>query len=185
MSVSASHQAAPLRRGGRLLSVVVPTGVSIVLMMLLIRTYDDCFADFSCFPCRCSTDSLASHRLENCRVAVSLRYRSLALNGTNIREVAPSAFHPLGCSVRHLSLSRNQLERLPPGLFSTLSCLRVLDLDSSGLVSLHEDAFQGLSKLDTLKLNQNNLTSLNLSIFSRVPALSTLQMGFNRLRRGL
>ncbi|KAI4458688.1 slit [Holotrichia oblita] len=95
----------------------------------------------------------------------------LNLTHNRLREVSSFKFtqHAMercGGNLRILDLSRNNIDRLPPGQFSGLARLQKLYLQGNGLTHLADRAFEGLRTLNILKLSDNRLVSLPLELFS-------------------
>lgn len=75
--------------------------------------------------------------------------------------------------LHRLVIKRNPLSLLPPGAFSSLQNLNLLDLSENGIEDLNHDSFIGLVTLKSLNLS-NNLIK-NLEPFH--PHLAGLQVG--------
>ncbi|CAJ1403558.1 unnamed protein product [Effrenium voratum] len=158
-----------------LLSVV---GVTLAMQQF----YPNQSMDLRCYPCTCKTTRGGLHRLENCNLAASLRFKYLNLASLHIREVAPDVFHPLGGDLMILSLAQNQLHELAPALFSGLSHLQLLDLSRNHLSDLGAPNFHGLERLNTLSLSQNDLRQLHVDVFQPMPGLQQILLGGTKLK---
>jgi hypothetical protein len=86
----------------------------------------------------------------------SVRARHLRLNRNSIISVAADAFASGPSELTRLDLSHNQLESLPPGVFSTLTELRSLTLQYNRLtVKGLRRVFDGVPHLHELDLQVN------------------------------
>lgn len=82
---------------------------------------------------------------------------SLQLSNCMIQTIHTSSFHGLEKSLKHLSLTQNQIAEVPTAAVSPLSNLLLLDLSFNKLEKVKAGAFQNLHKLSTLKLNDNSM----------------------------
>lgn len=79
-------------------------------------------------------------------------------------------------SLRRLSVSNNDLARLPPGIFSGLSSLERLDLSDCRLTNLSSGVFAGLTALEWLNLSRTRMTTLPVGGFTGLNALRELYL---------
>jgi len=116
----------------------------------------------------------------------------LKLNGNKIKAFQERYFSPL-IHLRELDLSQNRLTSgtLPDQIFSTMTNLVKLVLDSMGLKSLPL-SMNNLRELQYLSLYSNKLTTFNLlndakgkpkKLWSNLSKLEYLNLGANRLNR--
>ena len=75
-----------------------------------------------------------------------------------------------------LNLESNELRSLPAGVFSDLTALRALRLRYNKLSSLPAGVFSRLTALTDLRLGSNEFTSLPAGVFSDLTALTNLSL---------
>ncbi|CAH1173861.1 unnamed protein product [Phaedon cochleariae] len=93
----------------------------------------------------------------------------LNLTRNRLREVASFRFtsaERCGSNLKILDLSRNSIDRLSSGQFSSLSHLQKLYMQGNGLSHLADRALEGLTSLRILKLSDNHLVSLPPELFT-------------------
>ena len=84
-------------------------------------------------------------------------------------------------ALKSLKIDHNELESLPPEIFSDLSSLEFLGMGGIRLTSLPPDIFSGLASLRSLYLSDNRLTNLPARVFSGLSSLEFLYMSSNPL----
>lgn len=110
----------------------------------------------------------------------------LNLTRNRLREV--SSFHfssnfpdKCGANLKILDLSRNNIDSLPSGPFSSLSRLEKLYLQGNGLSTLADRAMEGLTALHILKLSDNRLVNLPPELFSDTRDLREMYLQNNSI----
>ncbi|XP_065164593.1 protein artichoke isoform X2 [Atheta coriaria] len=83
--------------------------------------------------------------------------------------------------LKMLDLSRNTIQRIPPGVFRTVPQLRKLYLGRNALQGVDDNALSGLSKLEVLDLRANRISKLNPNILKDTNELLELNLRENRL----
>ena len=101
--------------------------------------------------------------------------------GPKITTLASVDFRGL-TSLGSLLLRNNQLDSLPPGVWSGLSRLNTLDLAENRLAALPDGTFEGLSELWTLSLAGNLLTEIPAGSFAGLGRLTWLDLALNQVR---
>lgn len=114
----------------------------------------------------------------------SLEYLNLTHN--RLREVSHLKFtynpsEPCGPNLKILDLSRNNIDRLSPGLFSGLKSLQKLYLHRNSLSYLADRALEGLTDLNVLKLSENRLASLPPELFVDTKDIKELYLQNNSI----
>ncbi|XP_006896502.1 PREDICTED: leucine-rich alpha-2-glycoprotein [Elephantulus edwardii] len=84
-------------------------------------------------------------------------------------------------SLKHLDVSGNRLQRLPPGLLVNLTALQILDLSHNRLETLPPDLLQGPLHLERLHLEGNRLRALGEDLLAPQPRLHLLFLQNNSL----
>lgn len=114
----------------------------------------------------------------------SLQFLNLTRN--RLRDV--SSFHfshspseQCGGNLHVLDLSRNNIDKLPSGMFSGLSRLQRLYLQNNGLTFLADRALEGLSSLNVLKLSHNKLVNLPPELFSDMRDIQEIYLQNNSI----
>jgi len=79
------------------------------------------------------------------------------MSGCGIKTLHYEAFEGQQSSLKHLSLTMNELKEVPRAALEKLQNLSLLDLSYNKITRVPKNAFVGLTKLSTLKLNDNNL----------------------------
>jgi len=118
------------------------------------------------------------------RILDGLQMRQLELTGLGIQSITESAFEAISSHLQVLHLQDNQLERLQPGVFSTLLSLSRLQLHNNRLTQLSDGVLAGLTKLVYLTLNVNQIAAVDPSTWYALPRLVTLALEYNRLGDG-
>ncbi|XP_055611784.1 leucine-rich repeat transmembrane neuronal protein 3-like [Uranotaenia lowii] len=83
-------------------------------------------------------------------------------------------------SLQSLTLSHNQLSRIPVGL-NNFENLTYLNIDYNQLDSFDFSVFEGFDYLQILSLNHNQLRTFKVGDSIRLPSLSALYLSYNRL----
>ncbi|ENN81284.1 toll-like receptor Tollo [Dendroctonus ponderosae] len=110
----------------------------------------------------------------------------LNLTRNRLREV--TSFHfsnsfseKCGVNLKILDLSRNSIDSLPSGPFSSLSRLEKLYLQGNGLTSVADRALEGLTALHILKLSDNRLVNLPPELFADTRDLREMYLRNNSI----
>ncbi|XP_036396798.1 SLIT and NTRK-like protein 6 [Megalops cyprinoides] len=80
-----------------------------------------------------------------------------------------------------LHLGANSIQELEPGVFSALSSLKKLHINSNFLVMLKEDTFQGLGNLEYLQADTNFIRVIEPGAFSKLFRLKVLILNDNSI----
>ncbi|KAJ8252928.1 hypothetical protein GJAV_G00207190 [Gymnothorax javanicus] len=80
-----------------------------------------------------------------------------------------------------LHLGANSIQELEPGVFSALSSLKKLHINSNFLVMLKEDTFQGLGNLEFLQADTNFIRVVEPGAFSKLFRLKVLILNDNSI----
>ncbi|XP_061082815.1 SLIT and NTRK-like protein 6 [Conger conger] len=80
-----------------------------------------------------------------------------------------------------LHLGANSIQALEPGVFSALSSLKKLRINSNFLVELKEDTFQGLGNLEFLQADTNFIRVVEPGAFSKLFRLKVLILNDNSI----
>ncbi|KAG9338006.1 hypothetical protein JZ751_027254 [Albula glossodonta] len=80
-----------------------------------------------------------------------------------------------------LHLGANSIQELEPGVFSALSSLKKLHINSNFLVMLREDTFQGLGNLEFLQADTNFIRVVEPGAFSKLFRLKVLILNDNSI----
>ena len=144
-------------------------------------------------------------RLQTRRLRGLIDLRHLLLKGNRIIEIEADALSDLKRLVS-LSLTDNNLQSLPPGVFdsltglkvisirnnklrqvedqfSTLPALQLINLANNRIKTLSENAFKGTVNLRVLDLHKNKLNYIAPSAFANTPKLKYLVLRDNPLRQ--
>lgn len=110
----------------------------------------------------------------------------LNLTRNRLREVSSFKFaqnpsERCGGNLRLLDLSRNNIDRLPPGQLSGLSRLQKLYLQGNALTHLADRALEGLVALNIIKLSDNRLVSLPPELFTDTRDLREMYLQNNSI----
>lgn len=114
----------------------------------------------------------------------ALEYLNLTRN--RLRELNSLQFYQTpsqqcGANLKILDLSRNNIERLPTGVFSGLQRLQKLYLQGNGLHTIADKALDGLTSLSVLKLSDNKLVNLPPELFSDVRSVKEMYLQNNSI----
>nr|7LA8_A Chain A, O6 variable lymphocyte receptor [Petromyzon marinus]7LA8_B Chain B, O6 variable lymphocyte receptor [Petromyzon marinus] len=82
-------------------------------------------------------------------------------------------------TTQRLWLSNNQLTKLDPGVFDSLTQLTTLYLSNNQLTALPAGVFDKLTQLKELGLDQNQLKSIPDGAFARLPSLTHVWLHTN------
>jgi hypothetical protein len=85
-------------------------------------------------------------------------------------------------NLERLSLSQNQITKIPPQTFATLPNLKCLSLRKNQLTAIDSQTFTNLSNLVELDLEINQLTEIKPETFSNLVNLQHLYLRKNQLR---
>jgi len=99
---------------------------------------------------------------ENQKVLESIT--RLRLKGTDLF-VIPEEIKVL-TNLSYLSLANNQIEEIPPGIFSNLKNLKELNLFDNQITEINKEAFKGLNKLKVLNLGDNCIEVIDSQAFA-------------------
>lgn len=111
----------------------------------------------------------------------------LNLTRNRLREVSSFRFahnpseQQCGTNLRILDLSRNNIDKLPSGMFSALTRLQKLYLQGNGLSFLADRALEGLTSLNVLKLSDNKLVNLPPELFADMRDIKEMYLQNNSL----
>ena len=84
-------------------------------------------------------------------------------------------------NLRSIDLSDNNIEILPPNLFSHNPNLQRIDLSDNQITLLPEELLSHLSDLRILKLSDNNIESIPPNFFSHTPNLQAIDLSDNQI----
>nr|AAX77051.1 variable lymphocyte receptor [Ichthyomyzon fossor] len=85
-------------------------------------------------------------------------------------------------TTQNLNLHVNQITKLEPGVFDSLTALTFLNLGNNQLTALSTGVFDSLANLQRLWLNNNQLTSLPTGVFDKLTQLTHLVLDTNQLK---
>lgn len=110
----------------------------------------------------------------------------LNLTRNRLREVASFRFaqspsEQCGTNLRVLDLSRNNIDKLPSGMFSALGRLQKLYLQGNGLSFLADRALEGLASLNVIKLSDNRLVNLPPELFTDMRDIKEMYLQNNSI----
>nr|AGU68275.1 third variable lymphocyte receptor [Eptatretus stoutii] len=133
--------------------------------------------------CTCDGNkmSVTCNGLKNVPNDIQKDAKKLDLKYNSLSKLSPKAFHHLS-KLTYLSLSTNQLQTLPVGVFDHLVNLNKLYLQENKLKSLPPRVFDSLTKLTYLSLDNNQLERLPNGVFDKLTQLGTLYLLNNQLR---
>lgn len=116
--------------------------------------------------------------------------KHLNLSHNRLRDVTPFHFsaslstrnsRKCGGSVKTIDLSANNIDNLPPAIFSGLSQLTELKLQNNGLNLIADRAFEGLLALLKLDLSVNRLNNLPPELFTEAKNINELYLNNNSI----
>lgn len=131
--------------------------------------------------------SAFSIRLENCRLPstpdVFLQrlehVQHIYLDSAGIKAIDNSAF-PDGCSLQKLSLSNNDLTKLPGLMFSSMPNISDVNLYGNRISNIDPYAFRGTTnKLTRIDLSHNEIDIIDRLLFTDLTNLEVLNLRFN------
>lgn len=109
----------------------------------------------------------------------------LKLDLSNNQLVALPArfFHPVRGSLTELYLQNNSISVIPPGLFTGLSKVTVLDLSHNEVTShwIGQATFTDMNRLISLDLSNNKLSRIDASSFTTLFTLQSLSLQNNQI----
>ncbi|GFO46239.1 slit protein [Plakobranchus ocellatus] len=85
----------------------------------------------------------------------------------------------------HLELEENNITKIPPGIFSKIKNVIVINLYNNDIEKIERDGFKGLMKLQALILGENMIQHIPKNIFNGAvfPQLKYLSLERNTLER--
>ncbi|XP_018410277.1 PREDICTED: toll-like receptor 13 [Nanorana parkeri] len=103
--------------------------------------------------------------------------QALYLSQNRLTHLSPDTFHGLN-QLRYLNLGDdcNGIQNLPPGIFSNLTNLQVLDLENMCLQTLDSEVFLNLTGLRRLQLAKNALRTIHIDLLQNLTNLQYLDL---------
>ncbi|CAH1778189.1 unnamed protein product, partial [Owenia fusiformis] len=145
---------------------------------------------FGEYTCKCeSVENHTEVRCNNIRDRILKKLYSLTTNNIelvslayNQIEHAPNdVFDSLNSTLKNLSLSHNDLDRIPASIL-TLTKMREILLDYNSIFVVSSNTFKGLTQLLRIDLDKNNIETIEDQAFEGLGCLTNLEMHGNRLR---
>lgn len=118
----------------------------------------------------------------------SLRHLNISQN--RLRDITPFHFSAslstrnskkCGGTLKTIDFSGNNIDNLPPAIFSGLAQLSELELKNNGLNLIADRAFEGLVSLSKLDLSVNKLNSLPPELFIEAKNINELYLNNNSI----
>ncbi|CAH1786354.1 unnamed protein product [Owenia fusiformis] len=106
---------------------------------------------------------------------------SLSLAYNRIEQAPNDAFDSLNATLQNLTLTHNNLERIPASIL-TLSKMQEILLDFNSISVVSNNTFQGLTQLRRINLNKNKIETIENQAFQGLDCLTNLEMQGNGLR---
>ena len=146
------------------------------------RCYTKCF-----YNCKCTlngntiTSNCSNGKTFSSVVPYASNIRHLTWADSTLHYIQPGSFTTLGNTLEILHLKNLRFTYLKPGVFSHLTKLEFLWLDSNSLNRISRDLFKELVNLTNLWLNDNQVQILEPGVFKRLVNLKDLWLSDNKL----
>lgn len=106
--------------------------------------------------------------------------------GNQISSITSDNWRGLENSLQILRLGKNSIDKLPVGVFASLTYLQLLDLHGNNIKEMDASVFKdGMGHITQLYLNDNQLTNIPYSQLSLLKSMKVLDLSYNRISKML